>query len=202
MDTNRYLIKDFDEKAVHITGNNLKALRKKKKTVRYPPDRRIMPMAEYKEMLHYLSGIKILKDERKYYAGFTVCGEIYKINMMKFLILACYIGVALAYIQDKEKVKVPVNLVWQLCDFFGTQNRSVQLVNAHMNITEKAFHLLGYTPALTLREKHIIVVGHISEMVSRAEGDADKNFVRFNLRGEKRETFLRRLMPTIHGPLC
>jgi len=171
---------------------------KTKRSTKYSPTRPVLPMAHTKEKLHYLSGIKVLRNGADNYL--EICGKKYETGCAHFAIPAIYLGIAETIIRGTEKESVAVSQVLQLTEFMKGQDQS-KTADFSIRVIKEAFQMEGYGVELSTDRADIIVVDRFYSTAKYVRCDANDGFVSFYLRGETQTKILQRLLHTLHWSL-
>lgn len=149
------------------------------------------PLSESKRLSH-LSGIKVVK-EGEILPDTEAGNEIYDLLILPaFTLCACYLGYANYKIQEKEKVEIPINLIWELFDFTSGLSTGGQIMDQHVTMLEKSFNLLGYQADLSVKDRNVVVIDAISKIMDQESGKT--KHVGFNEKGINPDIFLQMLM--------
>jgi hypothetical protein len=149
------------------------------------------------ERLSHLTGIRIVKKE-KIPDDIQASGEIYDLAILPvFTLCACYLGYANFKICEEEKVEIPVDSIWELFNFMSGLTIGGQIMDRHMMIIEKAFHLLGFRADLSVKDHHVVFIDGFSKIAEREIGKT--KYVGFDEKGINPDIFLQMLMRALQG---
>ena len=119
-------------------------------------------------------------------------------DVTRFLLCACYIGLAATHIQEKEAVNISVKKILELSSFIDRNKGMVdyilkhEIYGCHKRVLEEAFKILGYKADLVFKERPYVVVNKISK-ITGADTEEDGDTLLFDLHGETQDLFSFRL---------
>ena len=142
----------------------------------------------------HLSGIKVVKEGEAVPNDVKASGEVYDLLILPtFTLCACYLGYANYKIMNREKVEIPVGLIWELFNFTSGLTAGRDIMDRHMSIIEKSFELLGYRADLSVKDDHdIVVIDGIAKIKDQETGKT--KLVGFSEKGIDPDVFSQMLM--------